>query len=145
MPPGQAPEHALNPASSSIFILFGEDDIDDEELLKEIFLTIDPLLSPMFVNNGRKILALLGEMDEAALPCLIVLDYNMPELNGAEILAELKKNPRYQSIPKIIWSTSGSEKYKNHCLSLGARDYLIKPSSVRELTEAARYMLSFCR
>ena len=129
--------------NSSQFILLGEDDIDDEELLKEIFLTIDPALLLVFVNNGRKILTTLDTA--TSLPCLIVLDYNMPELNGAEMLAELGKDPRYDHVPKIIWSTSGAEKYKNLCMGLGARDYITKPSSVRELTEAARYMLSFCR
>ncbi|MET0394023.1 MAG: response regulator [Chitinophagaceae bacterium] len=143
MPPGQAPQDVAPPQNSSRFILLGEDDIDDEELLKEIFLTIDPALSLVFVNNGRKILTALGTA--TSLPCLIVLDYNMPELNGAEMLAELEKDPRYDQVPKIIWSTSGAEKYKNLCLGLGARDYITKPSSVRELTEAARYMLSFCR
>jgi CheY-like chemotaxis protein len=126
------------------FVLLGEDDADDEELLREVFSTIDNSFSLVFVNNGRKLIASLECLGDHELPCLIILDYNMPELNGAEILAKLKVIKRYDSIPKIIWSTSGSDTYKRVCLELGACEYLIKPSNVSSLTDTARYMLSFC-
>ena len=126
------------------FILLGEDDADDEELLKEVFTSIDNSFSMRFANNGRKLVTHLEQLPDSNLPCLIILDYNMPELNGAEILKSLKSEARYDSIPKIIWSTSGSETYKRLCLELGACEYIIKPSSFKELTDVARYMLSFC-
>jgi CheY-like chemotaxis protein len=94
------------------------------------------------VDTAEAILSELGKIDEE--PCLIVLDYNMPGLNGAEILRLLNQEERYKNIPKIIWSTSGSEKYRNSCLALGAIDYVIKPTSSRELENIARYMLSHC-
>ena len=78
------------------------------------------------------------------MPCLIVLDYNMPGLNGADILRELGTNERYKHIPRIVWSTSASEKFKNLCLQLGAADYVIKPNNVTDLEKIARYMLSLC-
>ena len=126
------------------FILLGEDDADDEELLKEVFTTLDNSFSMRFANNGRKLVTHLEQLPDSDLPCLIILDYNMPELNGADILKSLKAQARYDSIPKIIWSTSGSETYKRLCLELGACEYIIKPSSFKELTDVARYMLSFC-
>ena len=126
------------------FILLGEDDADDEELLKEVFTSLDNSFSMLFANNGRKLVTHLEQLPDTDLPCLIILDYNMPELNGAEILKSLKSRARYDSIPKIIWSTSGSETYKRLCLELGACEYIIKPSSFKELTDVARYMLSFC-
>src|SRR5688572_20504236 len=126
------------------FILLGEDDADDEELLKEVFTSIDNSFSMRFANNGRKLVTHLEQLPDNVLPCLIILDYNMPELNGAEILKSLKSEARYDSIPKIIWSTSGSETYKRLCLELGACEYIIKPSSFKELTDVARHMLSFC-
>ena len=126
------------------FILLGEDDADDEELLKEVFTTLDNSFSMRFANNGRRLVSHLEQLPDNDLPCLIILDYNMPELNGADILKSLKAQARYDSIPKIIWSTSGSETYKRLCLELGACEYIIKPSSFKELTDVARYMLSFC-
>ncbi len=126
-------------------ILFGEDDIDDEDLLREIFLDFNDAYTLLFANKGQQLLALLQQMPADQLPCLLVLDYNMPGLNGAEILHELKLDPRYATIPKIIWSTSGSDVYKKNCLELGANDYLIKPSSVKGLVEIIRHMVSYCR
>jgi CheY-like chemotaxis protein len=136
---------ATAPVTSSYkYILLGEDDIDDEELLKEVFTLIDPSYSLEFVNNGKSVIKRLNEMEKHGLPCLIVLDYNMPALNGAEILQELKRLPQYDHVPKIIWSTSDSDTYKTICLQLGACAYVIKPSSMQGLKEVARYMLSFC-
>jgi len=74
----------------------------------------------------------------------LILDYNMPELNGADILQSLKNKSRYDGIPKIIWSTSGTETYRKKCLELGANDYLIKPSRVSDLVQAIQYMISYC-
>lgn len=133
-----------NPDVSSRNILFGEDDLDEEDFLKEIFLSIDPSFSLLFINNGKKLIATLEQMPDDKLPCLVVLDYNMPELTGAEILKALKRNPRYDSIPKIIWSTSGSEHYKKLCFESGANDYIIKPSSIKGLESIARHLLTYC-
>lgn len=125
-------------------ILIGEDDPDDQELLKEVFSSIESSCSLVFTSNGSQLLSYLNNSDNTRLPGLIILDYNMPELNGAEILKELKVN-KYQQIPKIIWSTSRSDIYKNLCLDLGASDYIVKPSRINDLMEVARYMLSFYR
>lgn len=125
-------------------ILIGEDDLDDQEFLLEIFSSVDDSFAFIFAPNGSHILNHLSSAPDNELPCLIVLDYNMPELNGAEILKELKSNQRYDAIPKIIWSTSQSDTYREICLALGANDYVIKPSNVNALIEVARHMLSFC-
>lgn len=126
------------------FILLGEDDPDDQEMLTEVFSSIDNSFILLFVNNGREVLSALEKLKDDQMPCLIILDYNMPGLNGADILKEIGKNKRYTEIPKIIWSTSGSEKFKNLCLELGAVDYVIKPSNNKDLEKIARYMLSVC-
>jgi CheY-like chemotaxis protein len=126
------------------FVLLGEDDPDDHEMLKEIFSSIDTSFVLFFVNNGKEVLSALEKFKDGHMPCLIVLDYNMPGLNGADILLELKDNARYKDIPKVVWSTSGSEKFRNVCMELGAMDYVIKPSSVKDLEKIARYMLSLC-
>ena len=128
----------------SKFILLGEDDADDQEMLKEVFSSIDASFVLFFVNNGQEILSALEKLKDNQLPCLVVLDYNMPGLNGADILRELSSNERYKNIPKVVWSTSASEKFKSLCLELGAQDYVIKPSNITDLEKIARYMLSFC-
>jgi CheY-like chemotaxis protein len=132
------------PMNHSKLILIGEDDLDDQEFLKEIFISIDTSFTLIFASNGPQVLTLLEKIEDVQLPCLIVLDYNMPGSNGAEILKELKTNSRYDAIPKIIWSTSRSDTYKDICLELGANDYLVKPSNVTDLVDICKYMLSSC-
>lgn len=144
MPLNDPSPSPVKPGNSTKFIVLGEDDADDEEILKEVFTAVDNSFELEFINNGRKLIACLEQLDDRNLPCIIILDYNMPELNGAEILDELRRKKRYDHIPKIIWSTSGSDTYKQKCLQLGASEYLTKPSSFQGLTEVARYMLSLC-
>jgi CheY-like chemotaxis protein len=133
----------LQGKTPSKFILLGEDDIDDQEILQEVFSEADSSLELHFFNNGRKVVSHL-ENSADHLPCLIILDYNMPELNGAEILKILSYDNRLISIPKIIWSTSDAPVYKDICLKYGASDYLVKPSKIEGLENMVKYMLSFC-
>jgi CheY-like chemotaxis protein len=128
----------------SKFILLGEDDPDDQEMLTDVFSSIDNSFILLFVNNGKEVVSALEKLKDEQMPCLIVLDYNMPGMNGAEILKEIGSNPRYKDVPKIMWSTSGSEKFKKTCLELGAADYVIKPSNNEDLKKIANYMLSLC-
>ena len=144
MPHHQNERKSVNPHSASKAILLGEDDIDDEEFLKEMFSSVDSNFSLTFIHNGKKVIDYLAGLADDELPCLIILDYNMPALNGAEILREIKNRAKYADIPKIIWSTSHSHLYRKKCLEAGADDYVIKPSSVNELLETIRYMISFC-
>ena len=138
------PADQITVSSSEKFILLGEDDIDDQEILEEIFSSVDPTCRLQFINNGKKVVAHLEETGDEHLPCLIILDYNMPELNGAEILRSLHDNQKVKTVPKIIWSTSNAPAYKNMCLELGARDYLVKPSKINMLEEMVKHMLSYC-
>ena len=134
----------INQELPSKFILLGEDDSDDQEMLKEVFASVDTSFILFFVNNGSEVLSALEKLRDDQMPCLIVLDYNMPGLSGADILRELGTNERYKDIPRIVWSTSVSEKFKKICLELGAVDYVIKPNNVTDLEKIARYMLSIC-
>lgn len=129
---------------SQKWILIGEDDMDDKEILEETFSEIDPSVQIRFINSGREIISFLEKAKADEEPSLIVLDYNMPGLNGAEILKKLQPISRIEKIPKLIWSTSGASYYKNKCLELGATAYLVKPSSIVELEQMVKYMLSFC-
>ena len=123
-------------------ILLAEDDIDDQELLIDTFSQIDPTIQLEAFTTGKKILKYLEDLSENSLPSLIILDYNIPEMNGAEILKQLETS-RYHEIVKLVWSTSDSPMYKNTCLSLGAAAYFVKPSNISGLMEMARRMLSY--
>lgn len=127
--------------TDKLTILLAEDDVDDQELLKEAFLKINPAIQFLTFNNGKKFLQTLENIDAA--PHLIILDYNIPEMNGAEILQHINGDQRYNSMIKIVWSTSNSPLYRDSCLASGAHAYFVKPYTLSGLEEMARNMLSY--
>jgi CheY-like chemotaxis protein len=133
------------PADPLKLILLGEDDIDDQEFLEEAICTIDNSYKLECVSNGKNLINYLEGLKDEFLPILIVLDYNLPILSGAEILQELSSMERYKKIPKLVWSTSNSPVCKTNCLDFGASDYIVKPKDMISLRETAIHMLSFCK
>jgi CheY-like chemotaxis protein len=125
-------------------IFLAEDDVDDQEFLTDALLSIDPAINLISFSSGLKFINRLTETEDGQLPCLIVLDYNIPEINGAEILAQLKNVDRFAAIPKVVWSTSDSQLFRENCLACGAKAYLVKPSSINGIKEIAKEMLRFC-
>jgi CheY-like chemotaxis protein len=123
-------------------IFLAEDDIDDQELLTDSLNEVNPSIQLICFSSGKKILKYLEELPAPDLPSMIILDYNIPEMNGAEILKQLEDR-RYSQVIKLVWSTSDSPTYKNNCLSLGASAYFVKPSNLSALQDVVRQMLAF--
>jgi len=130
---------------SKRLILLAEDDIDDQELLENAIEEIDPTWQLVCIPNGRKFVKYLDSITEAELPALMILDYNIPELTGVEVVKELNDQGRFMDIPKIIWSTSASPVFKAKSIELGVKDYITKPNDLASFLTTARYMLSFVK
>lgn len=128
-------------------ILMVDDDEEDRMLLKDVFEELGFTDTTQFEENGEKALAFLKSCNDKAikLPCLIVLDLNMPRLNGRETLRKLKNTPAYKNITVVIYSTSLNPKERDECMALGAHDYMIKPISYKQAVEIARYFHSICQ
>lgn len=126
------------------FILIADDDEEDLELLSEVILQLDKNTKLHMVNNGSMVMEFLAKAEATELPSLIVLDYNMPNMNGAEVLEQLCKDPRYEKIPKIIWSTSNNSSYIKECMEKGATTYFVKPATHKNLQDQAAQMLKMC-
>jgi CheY-like chemotaxis protein len=126
------------------FILIADDDQEDLELLSEVILQLEADTKLHTVNNGSFVMDFLEQAKDEELPSLIVLDYNMPNMNGAEVLEQLCNDSRYQNIPKIIWSTSNNSNYIKECLEKGATSYFVKPATHKNLQEQAAQMLRLC-
>jgi CheY-like chemotaxis protein len=127
-----------------ISILIADDDREDSELLEEAILDIEPGALVNHVLNGKKAIDFLNNCADNDLPCLIILDYNMPEMTGAEVLNWLCSQHRYEGIPKVILSTSKAQAYVRECKENGAMDYFVKPYNMKELDELSKKMLSLC-
>ncbi|TWW01888.1 response regulator [Chitinophaga pinensis] len=130
---------------SKRLILLAEDDIDDQELLENAIEEIDPTWQLVCIPNGRKFVKYLDTMGESDMPALMILDYNIPELTGVEVVKELNDQGRFMDIPKIIWSTSTSPVFKAKSIELGVKDYITKPNDLASFLTTARYMLSFVK
>jgi CheY-like chemotaxis protein len=111
------------------YILLIDDDEDDLELLSSS-LELSGLLIKVF-NAGDKAITYLDSKTQA-LPALIILDYNMPRINGEQVLRLLKSNEYTKNIPVIMYSTAISPIFKQAVLNLGAHACYTKPFSYSE-------------
>jgi CheY-like chemotaxis protein len=93
-------------------IIIVDDDPDDRNAFATAFEKTgysDPIL---FLESGQELIFNLDNLTPSAYPSLIVLDYNMPAMNGGEALRSLKENPFTASIPVVIYSRSFLPKQK---------------------------------
>lgn len=125
-------------------ILIADDDPEDLELIEEAILDAEPETELHKFTSGLKALEYLNGIPDAGLPQLIILDYNMPELNGAWFLSSIKMEERYRLIPKVILSTSNAPLHINECMNNGATEYIIKPDNMQALQALGKRLLSFC-
>ena len=114
-------------------ILLADDDADDREIFESVLERKKNAAHLLSVENGVEVISRLDEIaDETAFPDLIILDHNMPKMNGIETLEVLKSNSRYKNIAVAIYSTYNDNRMKEKCFGLGAAMVLLKPSTMRE-------------
>jgi CheY-like chemotaxis protein len=88
-------------------ILVVEDDVDDQELLLEALQNVNPSLKVMFAENGVEALSYLKEVEVSEqLPGLIILDLNMPCLDGKETFQRIKEDGKLGAVPIVIFTSS---------------------------------------
>jgi len=127
-------------------ILLVDDDPEDRMIVHDGLQELGVGNVLEFAENGELAFDLLNKkFEDGLLPCLIVLDLNMPKMSGTEILMSLKDDARFKDIPVIIYSTSINPLEKERCLELGAHSYIIKPVSFRESIDTAHLFMAFCQ
>lgn len=125
-------------------ILYIDDDRDDFEMLSHAIHEIDSAHAILEATNGEEGLAVLNQMKTSgSLPCLIVLDINMPKLDGRQTFVRIKADPDLKNIPIVIFSTSSSEVDKLFFKSKNV-EYLTKPYEYTHLVEVAKRLLNLC-
>ena len=126
-------------------ILLVDDDPEDRAIIQEAMETIEAGDIIHFAENGEQALEILEQgVQTAQLPCIVVLDLNMPRLNGTETLRLIRANERLKDISVVIYSTSINPLEKEKCMRLGANEYITKPLSYKESTFTARKLLDLC-
>jgi CheY-like chemotaxis protein len=127
-------------------ILIAEDDDDDFFTLKEAFDSTREEPELIRAGNGEQLLQQLQEeISECALPDLIILDINMPRMDGIEVLQKIKRNRQVDFIPVFMYSTSNCIEQMKKCYQLGAQLFVTKGNEFQSVLKFADSALSFCR
>lgn len=117
------------PANLSVFLV--DDDIDDQEIFLLTMQETGTDVECEFANDGIQALEKLD--NPSVQPHLIFIDINMPKMNGMELLAELKQNPRLIGTPIYMYSTSDQKEIVTRCMELGASGFMKKNPDIHEL------------
>ena len=126
-------------------VLLADDDADDILLFQEVFADLPPNEYELLtVGNGEAVIAVLDEIsDLTKLPHLIILDQNMPLMNGKETLMRLKESPRYKEIPVVVYSTYNEKPFIAECAALGAQSVISKPDSYEGYIQMINSLLKY--
>lgn len=126
-------------------ILLADDDAEDREIIEDSLETLGMGGVTQYAINGEEALAFLATCTaDDDLPSLIILDLNMPLLNGTQTLRAIKKDNRYCKIPVYIYSTSINPIERDQCLLMGAQDYIVKPTSYADSLKTAQSFKNYC-
>lgn len=115
--------------NQQVEILLVEDNEDDIVIIQEVFADMKLASIVNTVRDGEEALTYLrrkGKHKVARMPDIVLLDINMPKKNGFEVLEEIKKNPRLQSLPVIMLTTSHREEDIVRSYEKGACSYIHK-------------------
>jgi CheY-like chemotaxis protein len=131
----------MEPAPTKPVILYAEDDFDDFESIKEALDQLSDQHVLLQANNGQEAVSFIE--NATVLPSLIVLDLNMPVMDGKEVLLWLKERDGYKNIPVMIFTTSSREEDVKLCQKHGCT-FFRKPTLYRDLLHVAQTMLNLC-
>lgn len=125
-------------------VLHIDDDADDRELLQEVMQRVAPDLKMLFAENGLEALDLLSRMTKQdERPCLIILDLNMPYINGRDTFTTIKADPQLSSIPLVVFS-SGDKPSDKALFRADGITYYNKPVDFAVMEDIARLMATLC-
>jgi CheY-like chemotaxis protein len=122
-------------------IIVVDNDMADHELIRVAFERVNGLDEVLFLISGEDLIEYLDTSEQDQQPSLIILDYNMPGLNGDETLRRIKANPFTKDTPIIIYSTSVSSQMRKDMEGSGVLLLMEKGDNVAKLEEQARFFL----
>jgi CheY-like chemotaxis protein len=132
--------------SMAVTILMADDDVDDRDLTRDAMRKNQLNGELKWVEDGEELLDYLKQRGrftdpgESPRPGIILLDLNMPRMNGREALREIKADPELRRIPIIILSTSSADADVLSSYELGANCFITKPSTFEQLVDVVRVL-----
>jgi CheY-like chemotaxis protein len=118
-------------------ILLVEDDSVDVMTVRRALKDVEVTNPLHVVGNGEEALAFLGD-ESNTQPCLILLDINMPRMNGLEFLKIAKQEEVFKRIPVVVLTTSKADCDRFKSFDLGIAGYMVKPVDYLQFVETMR-------
>jgi len=118
-------------------LLLVEDDQVDVMTIRRALREIHVVNPVIHVENGEEALNYLRDPANER-PCIILLDLNMPIMNGLEFLKAAKQDPELRRFPVIVLTTSEEQQDKVNSFDLGVAGYMAKPVDYRQFVEVMR-------
>jgi two-component system, chemotaxis family, response regulator Rcp1 len=132
--------------AETIKVLLVEDSRADARLIVEVFKDEKIKVDLNLVIDGDEAMSYLhrdGDYQNATRPDLIILDLNLPNKDGREVLTELKEDPRLKSIPVVVLTTSESEEDILRSYKLQASCYVTKPIDLSQFIKIIKSLDGF--
>jgi two-component system response regulator len=130
---------------NSVEILLVEDNLVDAELTTRELKKHNMANNLYHVKNGREALDFIfaagkyeGVRDIAIPPKLVLLDIQMPKLNGIEVLRQIKADPRTRSMPVVVLTSSKESPDIQKCYDMGVNSYIVKPVNFESFADAIK-------
>lgn len=120
-------------------ILLVEDNPVDLDLTLRAFKS-RKLTNPIEIaRDGEEAIAYIEKWKNGdPVPVVILLDLNLPKVNGLEVLETIKKHPDFRTIPVVVLTTSSESRDVNASYQLGANSYIVKPVDFEKFMEVAK-------
>lgn len=128
----------MDTTKNNSYIIIADDDLDDQYIIKDAIAHLNVNHEFISVYNGLELMHLLngsGKTGEKIIPDLIIMDLNMPMLDGLGALEKIKSKEELKNIPVYILSTSRFEYDRKKVMGLGATNFYNKPFNFEEMKD----------
>ena len=125
-------------------VIYADDDQDDLDLVQEAFTQYSKNVEVVPFKDGTSALSYLQRLSPVdPTPCLIILDINMPVLNGKEALVRLRQMDRFTEVPVVLFTTSSQPLDKSFAERYNA-GFVTKPLDVRQMEVITDQFIDHC-
>jgi CheY-like chemotaxis protein len=134
------PEHN----QTKLLVLYADDDPDDIQYVRECIMEQADAIQLLTFRDAESLLRSIRTGQIPTLPCLVILDINMPRLNGKEALKMLRDMEGYETVPVVLFSTSNAP-HDGHFASQYDAELFAKPLNDEQMQVIAKKFLERCR
>ena len=125
-------------------VLYADDDYEDLDLVREAFNKYADNVELINFRDGIQLLDFIKQLQPGKpLPCLIILDINMPRKNGKEVLRDLRRMEGFEEVPVVLFSTSTLPSEFAFAKSFGA-GFITKPLYTEQIAHLVDEMIEHC-